>query len=65
MTAIPTTNTPSPITITAGVTSGRLITRTEISRITPNARAGSQRCTADTASRSLRGLKNGDSRDAT
>src|SRR5215210_6791654 len=37
---IPATNTTSPITITAGITSGRFTTRTETSRITPNARAG-------------------------
>ena len=39
---IPTTNTTSPIAITAGITSGRFTTRTEMSRITPNARAESQ-----------------------
>ena len=61
----PITNTTSPITITAGITSGRLITRTAISRITPNARAGSQRCSAEVSNRSLRGVKNGDTLEAT
>ena len=42
VTTIPITNTTSPIPITAGITRGRLITRTAISRITPNASAGSR-----------------------
>ena len=65
MATTPIPNTTSPITITAGITSGRLITRTAISRITPNARAGSQRCSAKVSNRSLRGVKSGDTLDAT
>ncbi len=65
MATIPITNTTSPIAITAGITSGRFTTRTETSRIAPNARAGSQRCSADASNRSLRGLKNGDTPEAT
>ena len=62
---IPTTNATNPIAITAGITSGRLITRTAISRVTPNARAGSQCRSASAVPRSLRGLKNGETFDAT
>ena len=62
---IPITNNPNPITITAGMTIGRFTTRTETSRITPNARAGSQCCHSDSSNRSLRGSKNGDTPEAT
>ena len=65
MTTIPITKTTSPIPITAGITSGRFTIRTAISRITPNASAGSQRCSAEVSDRSLRGVKYGDTSEAT
>jgi hypothetical protein len=42
VTTAPRTNTISPSAITEGITSGRFTTRTAISRIAPNANAGSQ-----------------------
>ena len=54
VTTIPITKTTSPIPITAGITSGRFRTRTAIRRITPNARAGSQRCSAEVSNSSLK-----------
>ncbi len=65
MATTPIPNATKPITIATGITSGRLITRTAISRITPNARAGSQRCSASLSNRSPSGVKSGDTLDAT
>ena len=65
VTSIPTANTTSPIPSTAGITSGRLMTRTAMSISAPKTNAGPHRTSSCSRSRSSNVRRWGSTPEAT